>query len=145
MSEQLSVTLIMFTVYEPATNAGKPGPYLYANAIQTRMRHAKMREILMWTCSQSAANSIRFYGECSVNSPMLSVWSRRFKEKYVRNHTDVDVCFASLKKKNESGTLLRLLSRRMLKKPLFAHMEHSFRFVSVPHASLAFVCKCGPG
>ncbi len=54
----------------------------------------------MWMCGQGAANSIRLCDEHSVNSQMLSVWSRYFKEKYVHNHIDVDIYFAS---KNEFG------------------------------------------
>ncbi len=43
------------------------------------------RNMSMWMCSQCAANSIRACGKCSVNSWMLPVWRRCFKEKYVRN------------------------------------------------------------
>ncbi len=52
---------------------------------ECRMRHAEMRKMLMWMCSQVAVNNIRLCGEHSVNSLTLSVWSRYFKEKYVRN------------------------------------------------------------
>ncbi len=65
-----------------------------------RTKRAKMKEILMWTCSRGTENSICLCSEHSVNSWMLSVWSRYFKEKYVRNHTDVNVYFTS---KNKSG------------------------------------------
>ncbi len=50
-----------------------------------QMRHAGLREMLMWMCSRGVANSIRLCGKCSVNNHMPSVWSRYFKEKYVRN------------------------------------------------------------
>ncbi len=43
------------------------------------MRHAEMREMLMWTCSCGTANSIHLCSECLLNSRMLSVWSRYFK------------------------------------------------------------------
>ncbi len=45
----------------------------------------------MLTCRQTAFTFIRLCGVCSVNRQTLSIWSRYFKEKYVRNHADVDV------------------------------------------------------
>ncbi len=53
--------------------------------------HAKR---IMWMCRQTAFIYIRLCGVCLANRwirRMLSVWSRYFKEKYIRNHTDVDI------------------------------------------------------
>ncbi len=63
----------------------KPGPHLYANAMRMRTRHIEMREMLTWMCSWDAAKSIRSRSECLINSQTLSVCSRYFKEKYIRN------------------------------------------------------------
>ncbi len=73
-----------------------------------------MREMLMWTCSRGAGNNIHLCGERSVNSQTLSLRSRFFKEKYIHNHPDVDIYFASLERKNKFGvtrTLPCLLAR----------------------------------
>ncbi len=55
------------------------------SAYECWMRHTEMREMLIWTYSRGTANSIRLCGECLMNSRMLSLWSRYFKEKTIRN------------------------------------------------------------
>ncbi len=45
----------------------------------------------MWTCRRTAFAFIRLCSVCSVNRRTLSIWCRYFKEKYIRNHTDVDI------------------------------------------------------
>ncbi len=50
---------------------------------------------IMWMCRRTAFVFIRLCGVCSANRGMLSIWRRYFKEKYVRNHTDVEVRFAT--------------------------------------------------
>ncbi len=65
---------------------------------------------LMWMCSQSATSSIHLCGEHSLYNQTLCIWSRYFKEKYIRN---AGCTF------NEAN----------VKQTTF---WHSFRFVSVP-------------
>ncbi len=79
-----------------------------------------MREMLMWTCSRDAANSIHLWSECSVNNSVtLSVWNRYFKEKYVYN----------------AGCMF---NKANAKRTTF---WHSFSFASVPYASFAFAYR----
>ncbi len=58
---------------------------VFTSVCECRMRHAKLREMLMWKCSRGVANSICSCGKCSVNSQTLSVWSQYFKDKHVCN------------------------------------------------------------
>ncbi len=96
-------------------------------------------------------NSICLCSKCMVNGWTLSIWSRYFIQKYVCNHTNVDVYFVSLERKNEfrqpmntSRMLPRLLPTRTANKPFFARMGHSFGFVSVLYTSFPFMYRCGP-
>ncbi len=72
--------------------------------MRMRKRHVEMREMLMRMCRQGTANDIRLGGEHSVNNQMLSIWSRYFEKKYIRNHIDVDVYFTSLEGKKNLGS-----------------------------------------
>ncbi len=78
-----------------------------------------MREMLMWTCSRSAANSIRLCSKCSVNNRMLSIRSRYFKEKYVRN----------------AGCMFNKANAKQ------TTFWHSFGFASVLHSFFVFVYR----
>ncbi len=80
-----------------------------------------MIEMLMWTCSWCAANSIRLCGERSVKIRTPSVWSRYYKEKYVRN----------------VGCTINKANTKQIT------FWHLFGFTSVPHASFTFVYKFG--
>ncbi len=97
-----------------------------------------MREMLMWTCSRGAANSICLCGECSVSNRTLSIWSRHFKEKYVCNagHT-FHLVNAKQRLTQPLYALRRKSSRKMWLRESF---WHSFGFVSVPYASFAYRC-----
>ncbi len=74
----------MTTLQEMGEQPLKPHPHLYANA-KTHAKH------IMWTCRRTAFSFIRLCGVCSANKRMLTIWSRYIKEKYIRNHTDVEV------------------------------------------------------
>ncbi len=56
-------------------------------------------------CRRTAFAFIRLCGVCSANRRMLSVWSRYFKEKYIRNHTLTWTCIHSGSQRITSGTL----------------------------------------
>ncbi len=85
--------------------------------------HAKC---IMWTCRQTAFAIIHLCGICSANRRMLSVWSRYFKEKYVRNHTDVDVHSFGQPTNNQRNAC-SFAVWRTLNKQLFGICSHSPR------------------
>ncbi len=97
----------------------KPHPHLYANAKR-----------IMWTCRQTALTFIRLCGICSANRRTLSVRSRYFKEKYARNHTDVDV-YSFGQPTNDQRNAEQ------------ATFWHSFAFASVLHSLFVFAYRCG--
>ncbi len=72
----------------------------------------------MRLCSLSATNWICLCGEPSANSRMLSVWSRYFKEKYIRN----------------AGCMFHKANAKQIT------FWHSFGIISVPHALFAYRC-----
>ncbi len=82
----------------------------------------------MWVC-----------GVCSLNRQTLSIWSRYFKEKYVRNHTDTDVHSFGQPTNNQGNACLFACVVNAEQ----ATFWHSFAFVSVSHALFAFVYRCG--
>ncbi len=73
------------------------------------------------------------------NKQTLSVWSRYFKEKYVRNHTDVDVR-SFWQPKNNHWNSCSIACVVNIEQATF---WHSFAFESVPHALFTFAYRCG--
>ncbi len=113
--------------------------------MQTWMRRAEMREMLKRTCSWDAANCICLCAECLASSQMLFHCSRYFDEKYIPNHTDVDIYFAFLERKNKfrvSGTPHSLPSR-MPNKPFFARIGAIVRFHLSPVCLVCICVQCG--
>ncbi len=110
----------------------KPCPHLYTNA----KTYAKR---IMWTCRRTAFTFIRLCGICLANRRMLSVWSWYFKEKYVRNHTDVDVHSFGQPSNNQQNACSFACAANAEQ----ATFWHSFAFTSVLHALFAFVHRCG--
>ncbi len=93
----------------------------------------------MWICRRTAFAFIRLCGICLANRRTLSVWSQYFKEKYVCNHTDVNVhSFGQPTNNQQNACLFACLSNTEE-----ATFWHSFAFASVPHALLAFAYRCG--
>ncbi len=94
---------------------------------------------IMWLCRRTAITFIRLCGVCSVNRQTLSVWSRYFKEKYIPNHTDVDIHSFGQATNNQWNicTFARVANAEQ------ATFWHSLAFVSVPHVLFAFAYRCG--
>ncbi len=93
----------------------------------------------MWTCRRTAFAFIRLCGICSANRRMLSFWSQYFKEKYVRNHTDVDV-HSFGQPTNDQRNACSFACAVNAEQATF---WHSFAFASVPHALFASAYRCG--
>ncbi len=97
--------------------------------------HAKR---IMWTCRRTAFAFIRLCGVCLVNRRMLSVCSWYFKEKYIRNHTDVVIHSFGQPTKDQRNTCSFAYAANAEQ----ATFWHSFTFASVSHALFAFVYRC---
>ncbi len=94
---------------------------------------------VMWRCRQTAIAFIRLCGVCSANRTMLFVWSWYFKEKYVRNHTDVDVHLFGQPMNNQRN----VCSFACVTNAEQAHFRHLLAFASVTHALFMFAYRCG--
>ncbi len=110
----------------------KPHPHLYANA----KMHAKR---IMSTCKRTAFTFIRLCGVCSANRRTLSVWSRYFKEKYVRNYTDVDV-HSFRQPMNNQRNACSFACAANAEQATFWHL---LAFAFIPHALFAFAYRFG--
>ncbi len=106
--------------------------------VSTSVRETNAKRT-MWTCRRTAFAFIRLCGVCSVNRRTLFVWSRYFKEKYVRNHTDVDVLSFQQPTNNQKNAC----SFACVTNAEQATFWHSLAFASVLHALFAFAYRCG--
>ncbi len=94
---------------------------------------------IMCTCRRTAFAFIRLCDVCSANRQMLSVWSRYFKGKYVRNRTDVEV-HSFGQPTNDQWNACSFACAANAEQATF---WHSFAFASVSHALFAFAYRCG--
>ncbi len=93
----------------------------------------------MWTCQRTAFTFIHLCGACLANRQTLSVWSRYFKEKYVRSHTDVDAHSFGQPTNNQWKACLFACAANAEQVTLW----HWFAFASVSHVLFAFAYRCG--
>ncbi len=98
--------------------------------------HAKR---IIWTCRRIVFVFIRLCGVCSANRRTLSVWSQYFKEKYVCNHSDVDVHSFGQPMNNQWNACSFACAANAEQ----ATFWHSFAFALVLHALFAFTYRCG--
>ncbi len=109
-----------------------------------------MREMLMWTCSRGATNSICSCDECSVNSRMLLVWSWYFKEKYIRNaglsltRQTSNKLFFSIRSGSPQSRMPRLHPHTDVDIPLYLAIPHVILSVLPENANLYFLTKFFP-